>query len=365
MNFPPDYTLYRWDFASRKVTQEATKMKGWSVKVLVTPDARLVALNTGGQMGPADITLWAVPSSGSWKEAAEIKSAQAIAFTPDSRFLAARIHGAEGISLWERASAAVSLTLPEKSYHATLAFSPTGLFVALGEESGDIVLRDILAGKEIGKLRGHRGRITSLAFAGDGKTLVSGSSDLTALVWDVTSLLKPAPLPRQELDAAKRKALWEQLGRVDPGKAFAAIRILVGNPQQGVRLLREEVQPAAPLKVSGLIGDLDSNRFDVHHRAMIELRQMGDLAFPALKKALSEKPDLDLRRRIEEVLSDIYRGALDPEQIRLSRALLALEYINTSEAHDLLKRLAGGVPGAWLTEEARAALKRLRKPSPE
>jgi WD40 repeat protein len=45
---------------------------------------------------------------------------------------------------------------------------------------------DVVTGKELARLEGHRGTVTSLAWSADGKTLVSGSNDGTALAWDVS-----------------------------------------------------------------------------------------------------------------------------------------------------------------------------------
>jgi hypothetical protein len=47
------------------------------------------------------------------------------------------------------------------------------------------------------------------------------------------------------------------------------------------------------------------------------------------------------------------------------RAVLALEARGTPEARRLLEKLADGAPEAWLTQESRAALRRLeRRPAP-
>jgi hypothetical protein len=56
--------------------------------------------------------------------------------------------------------------------------------------------------------------------------------------------------------------------------------------------------------------------------------------------------------------------ALDPkriasEQLRQIRAVMVLELIDGDESRNLLKKWAGGLNGALLTEEALAALKRL------
>jgi hypothetical protein len=48
------------------------------------------------------------------------------------------------------------------------------------------------------------------------------------------------------------------------------------------------------------------------------------------------------------------------ERLRRLRAIEVLERIHDRQAHELLRRLAEGVAGAWLTEEAEATLLRLK-----
>ena len=61
-----------------------------------------------------------------------------------------------------------------------------------------IRLWDVATGKNIGTVFGHMGDITCLAFSPDGKTLASGSGDMTVKLWNVlddTGRKVTAPLP--------------------------------------------------------------------------------------------------------------------------------------------------------------------------
>jgi hypothetical protein len=63
--------------------------------------------------------------------------------------------------------------------------------------------------------------------------------------------------------------------------------------------------------------------------------------------------------RLLEALSD-RSGARSPAAQRALRAVWALEWSGTREAHKLLEVLAGGAPEDRLTAAAKAALGRLR-----
>ena len=75
-------------------------------------------------------------------------------------------------------------------------------------------------------------------------------------------------------------------------------------------------------------------------------------------KALEEKPNLEVRRRLEELLSK--SEEVTPKSLQQHRAIATLEWIGTADAVALLRTLAEGAPRARPTIEARAALKRLK-----
>ncbi len=107
----------------------------------------------------------------------------------------------------------------------------------------------------------------------------------------------------------------------------------------------------------------------MRERAARELEGLGSAAEPALRKALAGKSSVEARNRIEKLLEQeaAQRSSPTPDRLRQMRALEALELAGDGAARRLLKELAGGMPGVWLTEEARAALGRLalrRTPSP-
>src|SRR5262249_49458524 len=108
-----------------------------------------------------------------------------------------------------------------------------------------------------------------------------------------------------------------------------------------------------------LINDLNSERFADRQKATEALQGLRDLAEPALRKALREKPTLEVCQRVESLLEKLVN--LSPEELRLLRSVEVLENIGTPEALQVLKSLATGAPEARLTQEAKGSLERLAK----
>jgi hypothetical protein len=248
-----------------------------------------------------------------------------------------------------------------------LAFSPDGRYLATAQHSPDIHLWDILAGREVGQLKGHEGGVVNLLFTHDSKHLISAGTDTTALTWDLTRRtgLKPVlqePAPAARLDLQTLDALWTDLAGKDPAKAFDAIRKLSASGHQAVTLIKERVRPASPpdpKRLAQLLADMESDRFRVRQPAEAELERLGDLAESALRQALEKDPPLDLQTRVQRLLDKLARQAHTPGLLRDLRAVEILELVGSSEARRVLQSLAGGVAGACLTREAERAMRRL------
>src|SRR5262249_20943196 len=117
-------------------------------------------------------------------------------------------------------------------------------------------------------------------------------------------------------------------------------------------------------KIEQLVTDLDSDKFQVRTAATAQLKALGELAEPALRRALAGDPSAEVRRRVEQLLEKVQEWAPPPERLREVRAVDVLERAATPEARKLLHELAKGAPEARLTREARAALDRLAKRAP-
>jgi hypothetical protein len=223
-------------------------------------------------------------------------------------------------------------------------------------------LWELASGRERLRFEGHYSAVTCLKFSPDGTLLASGGSDRIIMVWDVTGQ-RTTHLPRTgRLSTEERNTLWEELADADAGKAYRAMQVLLAAKEQAVSLLKERLHPAAAIdgpRIDRLIGDLDSDRFEVREKAVQELQRIGDDAEPALRKILAGKPSAEQRLRVEQLLQEI-DAARSSDRLRDLRAVEVLEWLDTADAQQVLKTLASGDPQARLTREAKASLQRLR-----
>src|SRR5262249_42148246 len=142
------------------------------------------------------------------------------------------------------------------------------------------------------------------AFIPDGKLLLTGSHDTTVLIWDATRIPKPAPPRPVDLQPAELEALWTDLGAGDAARADAALRKLAA-ARQAVAFLGERLRPVTEADVRRIpdrIADLDSDDFAVRENATTELERLGELAAPALRRAMEGNPPAEVRRRAEALL---------------------------------------------------------------
>jgi hypothetical protein len=232
--------------------------------------------------------------------------------------------------------------------------------VAAGCLDGKVRIWELATGGERCQFQGHRGGMRALSFAPDGTSLVTGSADTTALLWDLAGRL-PEAERRTPLSNEQLTRLSSDLESQNAATAFRALQLLAQRPEQAVAWLGQRLHPVRafdPERTARLLRDLDSNRFAQRKKATQELEGLGDAAEPALRGALEEKPSVELQRRVQGLLQKL--GPQSAGRLHNLRALEILERLGTSETRKLLTTLAEGEPDAWLTQEAKASLNRLR-----
>jgi RNA polymerase sigma factor (sigma-70 family) len=360
--------LHAWDASTGEELPSPGDLPHGAAKHLaLSPDGKRLAF--AGLDGI--VRLWDVVRR---KQAGELKGMQgpvlAVAWSPDGREIAAV--SAEGkfgftagtpdrkVRVWDVATGRerVALAGPEGGSWC-VAWSPDGRLIATGGEDNIVRVWERASGQQRFDLKGHAGPVMAVAFTSDGARLLSGSSDTTVLVWDLLVLGKNSRPARAE----DLPSLWTALAG-EAREADRAMRSLVAAPTLAVGLLRKRLRPVARADKSRLarrLAELDSPEFAAREKAMRELEAMGELAIDGLRRILDGKPSLEVRRRAEALLRRLTDGPLTGDRLRAVRATAVLEHIGSHPARQLLQTLAGGAPGARLTEEARASLARLER----
>jgi WD40 repeat protein/serine/threonine protein kinase/Flp pilus assembly protein TadD len=227
-----DRTVRVWDLGTRR---ERAIFRGHSQPVTCvafSPDGKTLA------SGSADKTvkLWdpAAPSGPTAVLAARQTLAHpdgvsAVAFSPDGRSLAASCGyytPSQGVTLWDLARGVPRARHSGGEFVYSLAFSPDGSLLALGSGpiSRSVVLLDAATAQPRGTLRGHADAVVAVAFARDGKTLVSGSWDGTVKVWDLAARRERRSIAAH-LDNVRTVALAPDGRRLATGSTDRAVKI--------------------------------------------------------------------------------------------------------------------------------------------
>ncbi len=292
-----------------------------------------------------------------------------VAVSPSGRVLVSRdaddARVGKAVLVWEKATGKTICKLDCKSRQtdwAPLVVSPDGKFVAGCLDREVVALWDALTGKQLGKLEGHRGEISSLCFSPDGQFLVSASADTTILIWDWKKKL-PKTSANAKLPAERLEQLWQDLQASDPQRAYLAIGTLEQSPGQAINLLRKKTRPASQdkhQKFKQWIDELDSDSYQVRENATKELTNSAELAEAALCQALARPLSPEAVGRITRVLDKLPSAAPHPTTLATLRSLELLEIINTPEARNFIEELSRGTGDAIRKREAEQTLKRVK-----
>jgi len=185
-----------------------------------------------------------------------------------------------------------------------VAFSPDSRLLAAEGMDTEYKLRiwEAATGLERCQFRGVKDTpFHALTFAPDGRR-VAVSAGSCVYVYQVPHA-EPSTKP---LDERQLGQLRDELVSTDGKVAHAAVAKLIAAADQGVALLQKELRPesaADPAKIARLIADLDSGQFVVREAAMRALEQMGEKVSPALQRSLDAKPSLEMRQRVETLLT--------------------------------------------------------------
>jgi WD40 repeat protein len=292
-----------------------------------SPDGSRLALAENGNIRLFD--RWTGKETSSIDASDLADAPTAIAFSGDGRTLATA--GPDRtVYLWELLTGKQCATIISRGpYISAMAFSPCGrtlavaggarrvagnsLFVEPGSDIS-IHIHDLAGSQTERELNGHQGTINALTFSRDGKLLLSGSNDCTAVMWDLEPITKGVS-NYKELSKDQLEQLWRQLGSEDAGRAFQAMWRLA-NAKNGVSFLADHIK----------------------------------------------KPSAEARSKSEDILSKIDGPVTGEDRLSALRGVEVLEHIATPEARQVLEKLARGAANERLTEDAKRSLERIANP---
>src|SRR5262249_28884120 len=153
---------------------------------------------------------------------------------------------------------------------------------------------------------------------------------------------------------------WDALSGNDPVDAYRAVWALAEDPK-APELLRTKIaaaRPVPPGPVRKWIADLEANRYAVREEATAVLIELGRRIEPELRSAYEREANEEIRARLATILKKLPRTR-DTTEVIHARAIAAMELAGTDAARKVLAEWAAGAPGARLTIDAKAALRRL------
>jgi WD40 repeat protein len=268
----------------------------------------------------------------------------------------------KGLSLIETASGQEVVRLDIRRFDRVAITSDGGALVVTDKQK--LSVWDAATGEQLHQMAwpecirdGHGyAKISSLAVLPGGR-VATGTTEGEILVWDLAPSTWPIRQTARERSRDRFDALWSDLAR-DARTAYRAVSSLAASPAWSVPLLDAHLHPVAlgSKRIEKLIADLDDDRYEVREAASRELPQLRCAVEPSLRRVLADKPSLEMRRRLENILTEPKHPTA--ENLRTQRAIAVLERIGTPEARRILEKLSKGA-AAPETRAAQAALQRL------
>src|SRR5262249_16366530 len=198
-------------------------------------------LSAAGQSGA--ISLWEVATgrqlSGMALPIPQTAWATALSFSPDDKLLASADSNAMGIDtrndwdvsvrLWEVATGKEVRRLRGHRGHVwATAFSPDGTTLLAACADGTVRLWEVATGTLLRGMQGHQDDVFAAVFSPDGRRIATASADTTVVVWDVAALKDRRPWPAARLTPEDLQVLWVGLGA--EGQWRQAVRRLIALP---------------------------------------------------------------------------------------------------------------------------------------
>jgi WD40 repeat protein len=217
-----DGVVELWDPESKKQKDSLLcgQPKRAGIALAFSPDGKMLACCSSFWENHS-IKVWDLASKQETRAFKASSNPESLAFSPDSRMLAAGCWDGT-INLWDVANGKETFLQGHTGHVFPVAFSPDGKTLASGADDANIKLWDLVMMQERFTLKGHSARVTCLAFSSDSKVLASGSSDGTVKLWDarLASGEPPSAQVRAEwVREMERRARSLKIFRMEGGKS--------------------------------------------------------------------------------------------------------------------------------------------------
>lgn len=353
-----DSELYVWS--------RADGVQTWLPSEKFDAPARLLVVGPDGNTGAASsendvLVVWDLSSRREIRRLSESGAVvTAAAVSPDGKSIASG-HADGAVRIWQLDSGIIEhqfdgLPGPVRS----LTFAADGKSLAVGSWL-TVRLWELSTLQERLRLNGLPGEATSLAIAPDKESIGIGFSSTQAL----RCSLIPDGIDQAAWSSERAEIEWKALASLDGAAAYRALTYFILHKDKSTPFLSPRQRPVPGLEPDrqrqwlAAIKNLGDPSFEVREKAARELKTAPDSVEALLRESLTGRSPGEVQFRLKTITQSRLTPEKQSERRRGARICEILESLGSPAALAVLREYSEGARGAWLTEDARAAVERL------